>query len=241
MTVLIDDRKGSKELQKYISSPSKLVRMGYGDFAFQGNGPNGTVGIGIERKSIPDLISSIVSGRLTGHQLIGLVNSYDYVSIVADGPIKTNKDGHVLIPKGKNKWVPVMLKDKPLSRSFLDNYLYSLFITTDIWSHFTPSAKQTGLWIDSQYDWWQKKWTEHKAHLGFYVPKPPRPMFLKPSLVHRMIKEIDKVGWEKGLSISKNFRCMADIVLSDVNDLQKVPGVGKVLAQRILNSLWGEK
>ena len=66
-------------------------------------------------------------------------------------------------------------------------------------------------------------------------------MFLKPSLVHRMIKEIDKVGFEKGLVISKNFRCMADIVLSDMKDLQKVPGVGKVLAQRILNSLWGEK
>ena len=121
MTILIDNRKGSAELAKYIDSPTKLLTLEYADFAFQGNGPNGQVSIGIERKSIRDLISSILTGRLSGHQLIGLVNSYDYVSIVVDGPTKTGTDGYMRIPKGRGKWVVLRLGEQNMSRSFIQN------------------------------------------------------------------------------------------------------------------------
>ncbi len=239
--IQIDNRKGSKELAPFISEPTELKRLHFADFAFQGNGPHGPVSVGIERKSIRDLISSIISGRLSGHQLIGLINSYDYVTIVVDGAFKTGKDGYIRVPIGRGKWVVLQNGNQAVSRSFIDNYLYSLFLSNNVYNQFNSSARQTGLWVEAQYKWWQKPWAKHSAHLSFYTAPPKKAIFKKPSVTHRMIKEVDKVGWEVGLKIARAFPTMASIVMAEQKDLEKIPGVGKVLAARILDSLWKGK
>jgi len=241
MTILIDSRKGSAELAQYITAPTKIAHLEFADFSFLGNGQHCPVSVGIERKSIRDLISSIVSGRLSGHQLIGLSNSYDYSYIVVDGVFKTGKDGLIRVPKGRGEWCVVQLGSQVIPKSMIDNYLNNLLVVCGVFHEFTPSAHQTGAWVTSLYKWWQKPWADHKAHLAFHSDAPKRAMFKKPSLVHRMIKEIDKVGWDKGLAISKKFACMADIVMADKKDIESVRGIGKVLAKRILNDLWGKK
>lgn len=240
MTIQIDNRKGSAELQPHISAPTTLARLEFADFAFLGNGPDSPVSIGIERKALRDLVSSIISGRLSGHQLIGLMNSYDYVYIVVDGPFKTGNDGYIRVPQGRKNWAALTVGSKPVPRALLDSYLNSLLVTCGIYHEFLWTNKLTGQWLTSLYKWWQKPWSSHKAHLGFHTPPPKKTMFKKPTLVHRMIKEIDKVGWDKGLAISKKFSSIAEIVMSSEKDLMKVDGVGKILAKRIRNALWGE-
>ena len=60
MALLIDDRIGSAELAKYLALlklPIEMTRLGYGDFAFLGNGEGGVpVPVGIERKTLTDWI-----------------------------------------------------------------------------------------------------------------------------------------------------------------------------------------
>ena len=64
---------------------SIIVRMDYGDAMVTGNGPCGQVDIGIERKRIGDLVNSITTGRLSGHQLPGLLAQYYKVYIIVEG------------------------------------------------------------------------------------------------------------------------------------------------------------
>ena len=69
--MLIDDRAGSRDLIKYepVRSTGELCRLDSADVCLTGNGPNDAVLIGVEVKSIWDLISSINTGRLQATQI----------------------------------------------------------------------------------------------------------------------------------------------------------------------------
>jgi len=81
--ILVDDRIGSKDLASspYLSSPNfttTLCRLPSADIAFAGNGPNdSTLMIGVEIKSIRDLVSSLRTGRIQDTQIRGMLSDYD--------------------------------------------------------------------------------------------------------------------------------------------------------------------
>src|SRR5687768_7510751 len=71
--ILIDDRSGSREFLSYppLDRYSTLCRLSTGntksaDIAFLANGPTGPEMLGIEIKSIDDLVDSLESARLQG-------------------------------------------------------------------------------------------------------------------------------------------------------------------------------
>ena len=57
--ILIDSRIGSAELAPLISTPNILCQLEFADFTFSGNGPAGQVAVGVERKTIMDLLQSM--------------------------------------------------------------------------------------------------------------------------------------------------------------------------------------
>lgn len=242
--IFIDDREEvhkqqSKRIAHYIQSPHKIQRMEYADIAFSGNGPNGPTTIGIERKRFRDMIDSMASGRLTGHQFLGLMNSYDQVYILIEGLFKIGKDGHLRRPKG-NSWVVVQVGNRPISAKYLYNYLNELFIMCHVGFTFTTSIMNSAFWIDGLYSWWQKKWDSHSALNQFYSPPPPaRAFFRPPKELVRMIKEIEGVGWDRAKAIGRKYSSMKKLCEAKVEDLTKIEGIGKKLAGRILSSLRG--
>jgi len=185
--ILIDDRVGAVELDKHLKQPHRVSRLEYADAWFAGNGPAGPVTVGIERKRFRDLMDSISSGRLSGHQLIGLQNSYDYIYLLVEGIFKIGKDGYLRRPKGKS-WIVVQLGDRPLTCNYLYNYLNTLSIFARVIVQFTPSIRVSGLWLDSLYTWWSKPWKDHKSHMQFYAERPPSKAFFRPpKLLVRMV------------------------------------------------------
>lgn len=242
--IWIDDReevhaKDSKKISHYLTSPFKVRRMEYADIAFQGNGPDGPVSIGIERKQFRDMIDSMASGRFSGHQFLGLMNSYDYVYILIEGLFKVGNDGYLRRPKGSS-WVVVQLGNRSLSSKYLYNWLNEMSVMCQVRHEFQVSIKAAGLWIDGLYSWWQKPWDNHSAMNQFYVPPAPaRAFFRPPSEFVRMIKEIEGVGWDKAKEIGRKYSCMEELCRATIKELMGVKGVGKVLAGRILSSLKG--
>lgn len=88
----IDDRIGSANLLPLITAlgvSATITRLSSADFAFWGNGPDeAPIRIGIERKTVPDLISSLRSERLVGGQLPDLLASYQRVYLFIEGPMR---------------------------------------------------------------------------------------------------------------------------------------------------------
>ena len=94
--ILIDDRMGSKELLPLFRPYDVTVELShleYADIAFFGNGPTGPELVGIERKTLHDLVNSMRSRRLSGYQLPGLMAAYAWVYIVVEGVWRAGDGG----------------------------------------------------------------------------------------------------------------------------------------------------
>lgn len=111
--ILIDSSAGSRDLVSYpplsnpklaclanlsSSSTSTAGSKSSADVSFVGNGPDGKEVIGIEFKSLFDLLSSIESGRLQDTQLPELRQEYDRPYLLYYGEYRCNQNGDLEIP-----------------------------------------------------------------------------------------------------------------------------------------------
>lgn len=107
--ILIDSSTGSRELVKYppldkptfacltslsVSSDTKSSA----DVCFSGNGPDGKLSIGIEFKSLSDLLSSLYNGRIQTTQVGALVSEYQVCYLLTYGEYRCSPEGHLEIP-----------------------------------------------------------------------------------------------------------------------------------------------
>lgn len=232
--ILIDRRTGSKELAAVIAAPFTVTTLEYGDASFTGNGPTPglPVFIGIERKTIMDLLSSITSGRLSGHQLIGLLNSYNYTYLLVEGMWRPSPTG--ILQRWSGKWRDVSLGQRRFMYREVANYLNSLTILCGVHVWRTETLSQSGHWITALYGWWQKEWEGHRAHIQHSAAPPPPSAYLrKPSITHRVAKEFEGVGWDKGKALASHFKSVHSLVNATEAKLRLVPGIGKKLARTI--------
>lgn len=236
--ILIDDRVGSKEIVPHLEPGInyELTRLDFADFAFVGQGPDGMVSIGIERKTIGDLLNSMESGRLSGYQLKGLIESYDYNYLIVEGFWQCDQVGNLNIRRGK-RWTSHMFNRQQLPYSRFVGYLNTLTMLGNIHPVFLTTLTQTGHWTSKTYHWWQKLWHHHKSHLQFHVDPPARAHIIEPSLFRKMLKELDGVGWDRAEALEKHFANFNEILVGGVKEMCKVPGIGKVGAQKILKQL----
>ena len=111
--ILIDHSAGSRELVLYpplnnpqlaclanlsSASTSSTGSKSSADVSFVGNGPDGKEVIGIEFKSLSELLSSIHSGRLQDTQLPELRQEYDRPYLLYYGEYRCSEDGYLETP-----------------------------------------------------------------------------------------------------------------------------------------------
>jgi len=237
--VLIDKRKGSVEMASRMGIPNTVTHLEYADAAFQGVGPgDAPVLVGVERKHIADMVSSMDSGRLSGHQLIGLVNSYNYVYLIVEGYWRARADG--LLEVKKREWTPMEFGSRRYLAKEVTRFMNTLEVLCGVFIWRTNTLRQTVDYIEDLYGWWQKPWEQHTSHLQFHRPDVERGeslWFSKPALTTRMVKEISGVGWHLAKAVSARFPTMEMLMGATERELRSVEGVGKVLAKEIYEGL----
>lgn len=249
MTIYIDDRTGSKELDPLIPTgiPHKLTRLDYADMSFLGKGADGLpLSIGVERKTIGDLVSSINDGRLSGHQLHGLLSSYNVIYILVEGLWRPCPVTGVLEHFRRGKWQPLSYRgSKTVMARYVNNYLNTLVVMCGVHVWQTGTIKQSAQWLVDTYSWWGKDWDKHKAHKQYQTAtmacgkraidnrRGGAVEFSKPGLVQRVAKEFKGVGFDRSQAVADHFGSVFEFVLADKKDLMKVEGIGKGLAGSI--------
>ena len=241
MTLLVDDRAGSVELFPYISSPKQICRMAYGDFALLGSGPDGVpVSIGIERKAILDLIKSMTEGRLSGHQLIGLFNTYNRVYLLVEGIWRGNPQSGLLERWTKSRgWHIIEFGRRRFTYREIVNYLNTLATMCGVIVWRTDGVVDSGRWLSDLHAWWDKPWEDHHSHLAFHSDPPIGAFMRKPPAFRRMVKELTDVGWKKSEVICRWFNTMEKLMNASERDLRQVPGIGTKMAAQIYKELHG--
>lgn len=171
--IWIDSRIGSKDLLKPLLDagvPAEMTTLAFGDIAFTGKGIGGaSIDIGIELKTIGDLVGSIRSGRLAGHQLPGLTETYDYRWLLVEGTWRHDDNGMIVTYQGKSRgWRPLPGK---MSASELEKHVFTFECCGGLHTRYTNSRRDTIRFLSCLYRWWtDTPLDQHTSHLVAHNP-----------------------------------------------------------------------
>ena len=239
---LVDSRVGSKDLAPQLQG-AELCTLEYADVALTGMVNNLPVFIGIEVKTLGDVLSCMRNGRFAGHQLPGLLKDYDYTYLIIQGVYRAGKDGLLQIPKGKTVSIEGERGWKTydygatIAWKDLEGWITTMETKTPLNIRRTSNRAETVEIIKSLHTWWvHKDWDKHRSHLDF--DRSATPVGLrKPSLLRRIVKELPGVGWDRSQKVEKHFGSVLAMVLAKPEEWRKVEGIGKTLASKIVKGM----
>lgn len=262
--ILVDHRVGSRELLSLLRSlgcDAELTELDGADFAFTGNGdPQDCAApfIGIERKKISEFCESMRSRRLAGHQHVKMSRLYEVSYIFIEGPWRRNRDnGYAEVPAGRG--MPWKSIRGSIKHSEIDRFICSLEIQGGMHVWRTADEEETAAAVANRYLWWSKPWHEHTAMQTIYAPgEVAVRRGHKPSMVRRESTLCEKVVSQlpgvdsKAVVVAQHFQKMAELnedgsslgsvermVIASAAEWQKVEGIGKIGAKRIVEALNG--
>ena len=249
--LLIDPREGSKEILDYIMAiqghpPVEHCTMDYGDVMFVGDGPNGPMTVGLEVKTLNDVLNCIETGRFTGHQLPGLKQTYDVVYLAIVGEYRSDwETGSLQIKLNKGNgsfWWSVKTGKREWSHYEFMAWLTMVELGWGIRVRESKDMKDLSRTLVEMYKVVQKPWSEHKTLNPFFLgPVAGNTTFTKPTLVERVVAQVEGIGPAKAREIGKRFPTVAGMVNSALDNKpawKDIPGIGKPTATRILQAFW---
>lgn len=234
--ILVDSRVGSVEIAPLLQNPI-VCQLEYADFAWSGNGPNGPANVGVERKRLMDFLQSMTTGRLSGHQIIGLTQQYDWAYLLVEGIWRPDRHNGILQHiNRKGKWAAVAQGSRRFMARDIYNFINTLQTMCGIVTVTTSNQWETAMWLSACHGWWQKEWGKHKSHLQFQKPVA-HAQLRKPNLVTKMALQLTGVGWDKARKIGEQFHSAIDLVEATVEELIEIEGIGHKMAERIVEEL----
>jgi ERCC4-type nuclease len=216
-----------------------LGTLDFGDYAIAGNGPdNTTVMVGVELKRSSDILNSLRSNRLTGHQIPGMVEMYEGRAwLLTEGIWREGRNGDWEVYQGS--WQTFSAGSKTVQMADIEKWILSTVTFGGLMYWHTAVQSDTARFIANlDAMWCEKAYEDHKTYDVIYRKPPDRVSFTAPSDFVQMVSVIKKVGWEKAKALEERFdgdweRLMA----ASAQDLQECPGVGETIADNILKTL----
>lgn len=213
--IVVDYRVGSEDLAEPLEAMGlevardangKLLKLDFADIAFTAKGPQGRPrSVGIELKKLGDLVSSLRTGRLSGHQLPGLCESYDYTWLLVEGYWRTNSQGQVVIERWSRttrrmEWVPA---PGGMTSAEMQKQVFTLELCGGLRPHWANTRNDTLQFIANLYRWFNDKHMDkHQSHLTTHTPMS----FIKVSAFRDAIQRYPGIGTKASLAVEQYFR-----------------------------------
>jgi len=245
--IIVDHRAGSFDLLPLVPQPARHEQMEFGDVAFVGNGPDGMpVRVGIEVKKLNDALQCISTSRFAGHQLIGLVNSYNAAYLLIEGQWSRGRDGTMMERRGKD-WHPITLGRRPFLFRDFEHWLTTVE-TAGVRIRRAGTRRQTADVIGDLFTWWtDKQYDEHRSLCQFDTSQDRTPM-VKPGLVRRVAAQLPGISWVRSQHVAARFESVLELALADERDWMEIKwksnsgenqGIGKGIARKVVQAIRG--
>ena len=263
-TIYVDDREKERPhptqdrtvgtnmlslVRDHRSHPTALPKhLPAGDFCFAGEGPKGPALIGVERKRIKDMLSSLRTGRLSGEQIPKLLNHYDYIFLVLEGTFRTNWYSGILEDKYGKDYSPVLVGKSTFLGLELESALTSILAVTPIRYIRTRTERETVEWLISLNHAFSSPWDKQLSKVTAIHQPEQYATVGKASTVRRVTHALSGLGWERSGVLEQNYNSIWDVMSTDPNcscirpakDYEKLPGFGKVMSKRVWDQLHGQ-
>lgn len=245
----IDPRTGSRDLVNYppLSSLARLTRLNSADVRFVGQGPDSTpILIGIELKSILNLVSSISSGQLQSHQIPNMLVDYDVRWLLYYGAHRSSPRNDLQIPTKNNKWRNYKQGKSSVPYGYVYAFLSSpSFTNTGFFSQRVSNVQEAASWIGVLYRTWQKPYHKHSSMKRLaridYSLMPTANPDVDRSLLQRakIAQAIEGLGYERAMAAANHFPTPRAMLSASAGEWSRVPGIGKVVANNVVRVATG--
>ena len=246
--ILVDPRAGSGmadrggDLLPYILAQKQKAEksmLAAGDACFEGNGKEGRILIGIERKRLSDILNCVDDARYAQQRVV-LKQMYRINFLIIEGVWKPDSvTGYLMECIQYLTWKPYRYRSQMVRYSKLFRYLISVqlggtpvVITRDI--------EHTAYNIVEIYQYFQKRWEDHTSLIEVQKMSIPD-MNSRPSLVRRWASDLDGVGVKYSLEADQLFPSAYDLATGDEFSWLKIKGIGVATAQDIIRQIWKKR
>ena len=235
--ILVDYHVGSVELLEPLRRMGLPAEKGDipTDLFWEGRGEKGVpVTIGVEFKKLGELVQSLRTQRLQGHQLLKMRDNFQFCYLLIEGELLHDRQGRLLRRTGRREF-------RPLSGSMavgeLRKRLLVLHLRGGLNFIHTTTRKDTLGWIKALYHIWTDcDLDQHQSHIAIYQA----PMLVPISEFRGFFSRIAGLGIRKTLPVEKHFGgSIRRAVNAPRSEWLKVDGIGDVLATHIENVLEG--
>lgn len=250
--IYVDPRDGAaktethKEFIAFIRAlgiPSEAYRLDSADFAFEGNGPRGRILIGVERKTIHDMLNRI---RDNGYveQRRRMMNQYAKSFLAFEGmwepEYRSSMEAHMMegfLKDGKYSFGHARFSSQYVLYSSLFNYLLSVALSGVIIT-YSHSIFHTAFNIVCIYKYFQKKWANHTSLLE--VDRIAIPTLTnETSLARRWAVDIDGIGVKYSAEAERMFKTPYRLAHSEESDWMRIGNIGAGTAIDIIKQIHG--
>lgn len=226
-----------------------LSILPYGDFYFSGNGPRGPVNVGIERKTLRDMLACINTGRFAGEgmQLDGMLTTYEYTYLIIEGGYRCDPASGTLQEfRGRtNGWQDLRLGARRYMHSELQRFLIMMTLTpARVWHTRTP--EDTVRFIADLYQQLaRKKWDDHRSVDAISALQIQEPVLLRRrtdaeenELYRRRVAlQSTRIGQDKAKLAARHFVSMREMANADAAAWQEIDGIGSKSAEAIVKEI----
>ena len=247
--LLVDPRAGSCNLHPQLMArglPSALAPLEYGDCSFLGYGPTGMTTIGIEYKRTTDALACMTDGRLAGHQLPGMLQTYQHCWLLIEGitrcGIGNGSEGVLQVQGWPEGWKDYRQGSRFVMWRDYQHWLMSLQQQAGVLVAHTANLRESAAWVAALYSWWQKPWHEHKSVGAIYVP-PIRDtggplasvIHGKPSLSRLWALSLPGIGDERSKTVALAFPTALE--LATATEARWQIAVGQATGSQVYNAI----
>lgn len=249
--IIIDYREETKTKQaqnldliphiQQLKVPVEKGDLQFGDAAFEGRGPHGTISIGIERKALHDMLTCIDDARYSGFQRVGMKQMYTISVLMLEGHWKPH-DGMGILMEGFNggtTWGFCKYRSQRTMYSKLYRYLMSVSLSGVIVTQ-SRDPFTTAFNICEWFHYFQKPWNAHTSMLELQQIAIPT-LTGKPPLVRKWANDLEGIGTKLSGEAARLFKKPITLANADEMEWLRIPGVGVKTAQSIVREIWGNK
>ncbi len=249
MPILVDSREPQDMVDLISARVNGQCRyaesqLNSGDYCFLGNGPEGEITVGIERKKIHDMLGSERSGRVTC-QIANMIEEYDFCCLIVEGLFRPGETG-IIETLSYDGWGPLNMstakqrEERTRNNDFryyseLDNYETSLELRRRVMVKETGSKRHTAWRIANLYHYFQKSWEDHSAVEQVKIQSGI--ITKRASHLRMMAAQLPGIGWGRAGKVEKHFRSITHMVNSSLDNWLEIDGIGKKTAEGVLKVL----
>jgi ERCC4-type nuclease len=241
---------GSSEFERPLRRLGLEVRvrnLTSADFAFYGQGPDGECRVGVERKTVQEMVGLASRRRLTGHQLPRMTLRYRFRFLLIEGHTRVNSSwGNLEMSKpakgGRvSVWFPAGWgKERDTFETYFKHNL-TLRLKGAMILIPTADKTETAHALHALYRWFQKDWKDHTSHLTIDEVLPDQAIIDERTVRRQLLAQVPHLGWTYSAKVSKqlNHQTLAETLAwmagASVKDWQRVLGFkeGMAIAQSI--------